>query len=84
MILRGLATGPSISAAEVEMHTAAENLSDAMKRSSRIQECGQDVILSIRSGNIFFASESISILFHRVCVSNVKNLNSHHGIDQSR
>lgn len=50
MILCGLAAGPIISAAEVEMHSAAENLSDAIKRSSRIQQRDQDFILPIRSG----------------------------------
>jgi hypothetical protein len=84
MILRGLATGPIISAVEFEMHTAAEDLPDAINRSPRVQQRGRDFILPIRTGAYLPASGPISIVFPRICVGNVENLNNHHEIDQFR
>jgi hypothetical protein len=84
MILRGLATGPIISAVEFEMHTAAEDLPDAINRSPRVQQRDRDFILPIRTGAYLPSSGPMSIVFHRICVGNVENLNNHHEIDQFR
>jgi hypothetical protein len=84
MILRGLATGPIISAVEFEMHTAAEDLPDAINRSPRVQQRDRDFILPIRTGAYLPVSGPMSIVFPRICVGNVENLNNHHEIDQFR
>jgi hypothetical protein len=73
MILRGLAAGPVISAAEIRYASGG----------GKPVGCNQ-AVMTDSGGTCSACVQSISIVCNRACANNVKNVNFHHEIDQLR